>query len=84
VGVQVDQAGNQDVVGQGAGCVASSAAGLAGRQDRLDATLVDGDCVVLEYNIGFDRGNPARFDQQVDWSGVVVMKNGICAVWAAC
>jgi hypothetical protein len=85
MGVQVDQAGDQDVLFQADpafGAVAG--AGLGGRQHVDDASVMHGDGMVAEQGVGIDRGDPAGFDQQVDgdgcrWHGKVRLCGG-CGV----
>ena len=66
MGVQIDQSRDQDVIFKSCFplCLVTIA-GLAGREYCEDASLVDGDGMVLEYDVRFYWSNPARLDQKV-------------------
>ena len=86
MGVQVDQAGNQDVLFQRhALCRVETAAGLAGRQQGDDPSLMNSHGMVFKHHIGVDRGNPAWLDQQVDQFGSVIHgETAAVSMWVAC
>ena len=63
MGVQVDQAGNQDVVLQNDPLSwIEAVACFPSGQHVHDSSIVDGDSMVFENHIGVDRGNPARLE----------------------
>jgi hypothetical protein len=70
VGVQVDQAGDQDVILKGDFLAGLEAvAGLVTREQGNDAAVMHGDCVINQHYVRGDRSNPAGFNQEVDGFG---------------
>lgn len=67
MGVQIDQSGDEYVIFQRDPLLSLEAtARLTGGEDSQDATIVDSDGMVTEYNIRLDGNDPAGFDQEVD------------------
>ena len=85
MGMKVDQAGNQDVFIQHLALVGKVAlTRFAGRQDGENSAVVDGHGVVIEHGIRVDRGNPACFNQKVDFFRCCRHGKRVCPVWVAC
>ncbi len=79
VGVQVDQAGNQDVFVELCFFAWQVAfAGFGNGQDGKDLAVVNGNGVIFQNRVLFGGGNPARFQQEIDATGVLVS-----CVWQA-
>ena len=76
MGVQIDQAGNQNVVfEQYALRRIESAARLDRGQQGDDAPAMNRDSMIFQDQIRVDRSDPARLDQQVDEFGSVFHGN---------